>query len=116
MDFDDPSIEWLSLPDVAEAIGESQTTLRQWVRERKLVVVPRGEPAVRSVPADLVHDGALVRGLASAFIVLADAGLTPEEALLWLLSPDDLLEARPVDLMAAGRDVAVRRRAMLLAL
>lgn len=107
---------WLSLPELAEAIDVPLPTLRLWVREGRLVTVALGPRRVASVPADIVHDGGLVRGLASALTVLADARFSPIEALGWLLSPDDVLEARPVDLMAEGRDVAVRRRAMTLAL
>ncbi len=107
---------WLTLAELAEAVAVPVSTLRQWIREGRLVTVQRGARRVASVPSDLVHEGALVRGLGSAFTVLADAGLSSEEALVWLLEPDAVLEARPVDLMAEGRDVAVRRRAMLLAL
>ena len=107
---------WLSLPELAAAIGETQSTLRQWVREGRLVTLPRGARSVQSVPADLVRSGSLVRGLASTLTVLADAGFAPIEALAWLLRFDEPLGGRPVDLMAEGRDVAVRRRAIMLAL
>jgi len=115
-DLDRLATGWLSLPELGEAIGEPVSTLRQWVREGRLVTVSVGERRIASVPSDLVRDGALVRGLASALTVLRDGGFEPEQALAWLLSPDDVLGERPVDLMAAGRDVAVRRRAMTLAL
>lgn len=114
--LDELATGWLSLPDLAEMIDVPLPMLRQWVREGRLVTVPHGERNVQSVPSDLVSDGALVRGLSSALTVLADAGLGGEEALAWLLTPDDVLGGRPVDLMAQGRDVAVRRHAMTLAL
>jgi hypothetical protein len=115
-EFDALTTEWLTLAELAAAIGVPVSTLRQWVREGGLVTVPRGDRAIQSVPAAFVSNGALVRGLASAFTVLADVGFTPTDALIWLLTADDWLGARPVDLMAEGRDVAVRRRAMMLAL
>lgn len=107
--------EWLDLPALAERIDEPLAKVRLWVREGKLVVVPHGDRQVPAVPADLVHDGRLVKGLFGALTVLADAGYRPEEALRWLLTDDPALPGRPVDAMAAGRDAAVKRRAMVLA-
>ncbi len=114
-DLDNVATGWLTLPDLSEQVGESLSTIRQWVRERRLVVISRGTPAVKQVPADLVHDGHLLKGLAGALTVLHDAGYSDLEALRWLLSDEPVLGGRPVDLMAAGRDVAVKRHAMSLA-
>ena len=107
--------EWLTLPDLAEQIGQPLGKVRQLVREGKLVTVARGRPPVQYVPADVVRDGQLVKGLAGALTVLRDAGFSPHEALRWLLTDDEVLPGRPVDAMAAGRDTAVKRRAQVLA-
>jgi len=115
VDLDSLVDEWLTLPDLAERIGQPLPKVRQLVRERKLVTVRRGTPPVQYVPADIVRDGHLVKGLAGALTVLHDAGYSDEEALRWLLSEDDALPGRPVDAMAAGRDTAVKRRAQVLA-
>jgi hypothetical protein len=114
-DLDGVASGWLPLPDLAEQLGETVSTLRQWVRERKLVVVERGTPPIKVVPSDLVRDGHLVKGLAGALTVLRDAGFSDREALRWLLTEAPALDGRPVDLMAQGRDVAVKRHAMSLA-
>ena len=106
---------WLTLPDLAEQIDLPLPKVRQLVREGKLVTVPRGTPAIQSVPADIVRDGKLVKGLAGALTVLRDAGYSDIEALRWLLTEDDALPGRPVDAMAEGRDTAVKRRAQVLA-
>jgi hypothetical protein len=115
VDLDALVSEWLTLPDLAEQIGQPLPKVRQLVREGKLVTVARGRPPVQHVPADLVRDGQLVKGLAGALTVLRDAGFRPHEALRWLLTEDDVLPGRPVDAMAAGRDTAVKRRAQVLA-
>jgi len=115
VDLDSLVDEWLTLPELAERIGQPLQKVRQLVRERKLVTVRRGTPAVQYVPAALVCDGHLVKGLAGALTVLHDAGYSDEEALRWLLTEDDALPGRPVDAMAAGRDTAVKRRAQVLA-
>jgi Rv2175c C-terminal domain of unknown function len=123
MDVDDPRLVelealvsgWVTLPDLAEQIGEPLAKIRQLVREGKLVTVPRGRPPVQMVPAELVAEGQLLKGLTGALTVLRDAGYRDVEALCWLLTADDAIPGRPVDAMAAGRHTAVKRRAQLLA-
>lgn len=107
--------EWLSLPELAERVATPLPKIKQLVREGKLVTVPHGRPAVASVPAEFVHDGELIKGLAGTLTVLRDAGYRPEEAVRWLLSEDPVLSGRPVEAMAAGRHTAVKRRAQVLA-
>jgi hypothetical protein len=106
---------WLTLPDLADQIGEPLTKVRDWVRERRLVVSERGDPPVKCVPVEFVRDGELIKGLFGALTVLSDAGYSPDEALRWLLTDEPALPGRPVDLMAEGRHHAVKRRAMTLA-
>jgi len=109
------SAEWLSVPELAERIGVTASQVRELVRPRRLVVIERGSPPVKCIPAEFVHDGALLKGLTGALTVLADAGFSPEESVRWLLSESSALPGRPVDAMAAGRDTAVKRVAMALA-
>jgi hypothetical protein len=115
VDLEDLASGWLTLPDLADQIGEPLSKVRDRIRERRLVAIGRGEPPVQCVPAEFVHDGELLKGLTGALIVLADAGYAPEEALRWLLSEEESLSGRPVDVMAAGMHHAVKRRAMTLA-
>jgi hypothetical protein len=107
--------QWLTLPELAEQIDLPLPKVRQMIRERKLVTVRRGTPPVQYVPAALVHDGTLLKGLTGALTVLRDAGYSDTEALRWLFTEDDALPGRPVDVMAAGRHTAVKRRAQVLA-
>lgn len=115
MELDDLASGWLTLPDLAERIGEPITRIRQLLREGRLVAVERGDPPVKQVPADVVRDGRLVKGLTGALTVLRDAGFSDAEALRWLLTDDETIPGRPVDAMAEGRDAAVKRRAQVLA-
>ena len=115
MELDDLVTAWLTLPELAERIDQPLPKVKQLLREGKLVAVRRGRPAQPSVPAELVHDGRLIKGLAGALTVLRDAGYTDDEALRWLLTEEPSLAGRPVDAMAAGRDTAVKRRAQVLA-
>jgi hypothetical protein len=109
------SAEWLSVGQLAERLGERPSRIKDLIREGRLVTVGIGDPPVPSVPAEFVHDGELIKGLAGALTVLADAGFSPEEAVRWLLTDNDALPGRPVDLMAEGRHTAVKRVAMALA-
>ena len=115
MDLDELVSDWLTLPDLAERIDTPLQKVRQLIREGRLVVVERGSPPIKQVPVELVADGKLVKGLAGALTVLRDAGYSDDEALRWLLTEDPAIPGRPVDAMAAGRDTAVKRRAMVLA-
>jgi hypothetical protein len=115
VELDDVVSEWLTLPDLAERIDTPLPKVRQLLREGRLVAVDRGAPPVKHVPAELVADGRLVKGLAGALTVLRDAGYTDVEALRWLFTDDPAIPGRPVDAMAAGRDTAVKRRAQVLA-
>ncbi|MDQ1694828.1 MAG: hypothetical protein QOJ03_181 [Frankiaceae bacterium] len=115
MELDDLVSGWLTLPDLAEQIDLPLAKVRQLIRDGRLVVVERGEPPVKQVPAEFVADGRLVKGLAGALTVLRDAGYGDREALRWLLTEDPGIPGRPVDAMAEGRDTAVKRRAQVLA-
>lgn len=115
VDLDDLTAGWLTLPDLAEQIGEPLSKVRQWVRERRLIVIERGSPPIKSVPSEFVHDGELIKGLSGALTVLFDAGYDDKEAVRWLLTEEPALPGRPVDLMARGSHHAVKRRAMTLA-
>ena len=115
MELDELTTGWLTIPDLADRLGVPVSKIRQLLRDGKLVAVERGHPPVKHVPAELVADGQLLKGLAGAITVLRDAGYDDEQALRWLLTEDDGIPGRPVDAMAAGRDTAVKRRAQVLA-
>jgi hypothetical protein len=115
VELSDLATGWLSLPELADQIGEPLAKVRDWMRDGRLVVVERGDPPIKSVPAEFVANGELIKGLFGALTVLADAGYSPEESMRWLLTDEPTLPGRPVDWMAQGRHHAVKRRAMTLA-
>ncbi|ASR56771.1 DNA-binding protein [Cellulomonas sp. PSBB021] len=112
---------WLTLPDVAERVGLDVGKVRRLLQERKLVGMRRGEPRVLSVPERFLvpgHQGAGATGewaalpwLQGTLTVLADAGFSDEEAIVWLFTPDDSLPGAPIDALRAGQKTEVRRRA-----
>lgn len=106
---------WLPLPDAAEELGLEVSQVRRLVDEGSLLAVRRGEPAVRSVPAELLLDGQIAPHLGGTITVLRDAGFGDEEALAWLFTEDDSLPGRPIDHLRRGQRGEVRRRAQALA-
>lgn len=105
--------EWLSLPQVAEALDIPEKSVRRLLQERKLVGFDLGGGQL-SVPAGFVRDGQVIKGLSGTFTLLADAGYDDEEALRWLYTPQDSLPGTPVEALAEDRGKEVKRRAQAL--
>ncbi len=115
--------EWLTVPDVADRMGTDPGKVRRLLAERRLIGVRRGERSILSVPARFLvptDDGAAepVPSLHGTLVLLADAGLSDEEAVRWLFTPDETLEGlgadrprTPVDALVAGHKTEIRRRA-----
>lgn len=103
--------EWLTVPDVAELTGQDQRVVRTWLQEREVVAVRRGERAVAQVPAAFVTPEGPLNHLRGTLVVLADAGFSDVEALVWLFTPDDTLPGTPIDALRANRKTEIRRRA-----
>jgi hypothetical protein len=105
--------EWLSLPDVAVRLGVDVGRVRTLLRDRQLVAV-RGEDNSPRVPAALVEDGRVVKGLAGTLTLLADAGYDDEESVRWLFTPDETLPGSPAEALRENRGTEVKRRAQAL--
>ncbi len=108
--------DWLTLPDLAEALGLDILKVRQLVRDRRVAVVRRGERRIVSVPAAFVLDGQLVKGLTGLLTVLADGGFQANEALRWMFTPEATLPGTPIQALRENRGTEVRRRAQALAM
>ena len=117
MDLDSLPIEWLTVPDVAEALGVDVTRVRGMLKERRLVAVRRGERAVLSIPAALLRDGQPVKGLHGTLMMLGDFGYSDEEMVHWLFSPEDVLGGlTPAAALQDNRPTAVHKAAQLRAI
>jgi len=114
-DLDPLVSEWLTLPDLAERLGIDVTAVRRLVQDKFLLAVRRGERNVLSVPVELLRDGQPMPELPGTLTVLIDCGYEAEEALRWLLTPDDSPEGSPIAALRAGHKTEVRRRAQALA-
>jgi excisionase family DNA binding protein len=103
---------WLTVPDVASQLGVEPGKVRQMFRDHQLLAVREG--GVLRVPADLLDDGHVVKGLSGVLTLLSDAGYADEEMLRWLFSDDDTLPGRPVDALRQNRGTEVKRRAQTM--
>lgn len=107
-----PQTEWLTLPDVADALGVKVTHVRRLLEDRSLLAA-RVDGVLR-VPRSFLGDGEPLRELHGTLVVLADSGYSDEEAMHWLLTEDDSLAAVPIEALRAGRKAEVRRVAQAL--
>ncbi|UFU01629.1 DNA-binding protein [Ruania suaedae] len=112
--------DWLSIPEVAEALGVRLRDVRTMLAERRLLAVRRGDNEAWAIPAGLltrVDDGGAqpLASLRGTLVQLGDAGMSDEECMTWLYSPNDELGEPPIEALRAGRIHAVRRAAQPLA-
>ncbi len=107
--------EWLPLPDVAQLLDISITRVHSLLDERSLAALRVGARRIRSVPAAFIQDGLVVDSLKGTIVVLADAGYSDEDLIIWLFTPDESLRGRPIDALREGRKTEIRRRAQTLA-
>ena len=111
--------EWLTLPDLADALDIEVGKARGLVRDQHVVGIKRGERTTFQVPARFVLpevDGrpGVIPTLRGTVMVLSDAGFTEVEILEWLFTPNDELGEQPVDALINGKRAAVRRVAQTL--
>lgn len=105
--------EWLTVPDLIERLGLPLGKVRRLLEERQLLGTRID--GVFKVPAEFLRGAAPVQELRGTIIVLADNGFSDDEAIEWLLGEDEVLGARPIDALLAGRKAEVRRVAQALA-
>ena len=105
--------EWLSLPELVEALGEPLGRVRRLLDEFHLVG-SRRDGALK-VPSVFIKDGQAIPSLRGTVIVLHDAGFSDDEAIDWLLSPEESIGLAPIEALRAGRKSEVRRVAQTLA-
>ncbi len=114
-DVDELVGEWLTVPDLAEALGIDVVNVRQYLKDGHLISVRRGDRAVISVPAAFVQDGIVVKKIPGLLTLLRDAGYDENESMRWIFTSDDSLPGTPMQALLDNRHTEVRRRAQSLA-
>ena len=106
--------EWLDWSEASEQLHVSVSKVRQLIREHHLaaaVPVPGGG---QQVPAALIMDGQIVKGVPGVLTVLHDGAYDDREAITWLFTPDESLPGRPIDALRENRGSEVKRRAQAM--
>jgi hypothetical protein len=104
---------WLTVPELVDVLGVGVGRIHRLFEDRHLLAVR--VDGVLKVPSDFIVDGEPLGELRGTLIVLADAGFADDEAVSWLLEPEDSLGTAPIDALRAGRKAEVRRIAQALA-
>jgi hypothetical protein len=107
--------DWITVPDLAEALGIDVVQARQLLKDGRLIGVRRGERSVISIPAAFVSDGEIVTKIPGLLTLLRDAGYDENQSLRWIFTPDDSLPGTPMQALVENRHTEVRRRAQSLA-
>lgn len=105
--------EWLTLPELVEALGEPLPRVRRLLDDFHLIGSRRD--GTFKVPAVFLLDGEPISSLRGTVIVLHDAGFTDDEAIEWLLETEESIGRPPIESLRAGRKSEVRRIAQALA-
>jgi Rv2175c C-terminal domain of unknown function len=107
--------EWLDWGQAGALLRVSASKVRQLIREHQLAAAVPTPGAGQKVPADLISDGEVVKGVPGVCTVLHDGGYDDRFILGWLFTPDDTLPGRPIDALRANRGAEVKRRAQAMA-
>lgn len=108
-----PAIEWLTTPDLVDALDEPLGRVRRLIAEQYLVGSNRN--GAFAVPSIFIVDGHPLSSLRGTIIVLKDAGFTDDEVIDWLLAEEEELGRAPIAALLDGHKSAVRRVARTLA-
>lgn len=108
-----PALEWLTMPDLVEALDEPLGKVRRLIDEHYLIGSRR--TGVFAVPAMFIVDGSPLSSLRGTIIVLQDAGFSDDEVIDWLLAEEESMGRSPIAALLAGHKGEVRRIARTLA-
>jgi hypothetical protein len=107
---------WVDWKGAAAELDVSVSKVRQLIREHQLAAAVPTPGAGQQVPAELLMDGEIVKGVPGLLTLLSDGGWDDREILVWLFTPDDSLPGRPIDALRENRGSEVKRRAQAIAL
>jgi uncharacterized protein len=106
--------EWLDWSQASDELHVSVSKVRQLIREHQLAAAVPTPGAGQQIPAELLMDGEIVKGVSGVCTVLHDTGFEDREILRWLFTADDSLPGRPIDALRENRGSEVKRRAQAM--
>ncbi len=108
--------DWLDWKAAAEQLGVTVAKVRTFLREHQLAAAVPAAGAGQQIPAELIMDGEIVKGVPGLLTTLSDGGWDDIEMLTWMFTPDDSLPGRPIDALRENRGSEAKRRAQALSL
>lgn len=108
--------DWLDWKAAGAQLGVTVSKVRQSIREHQLAAAVPSPGAGQQVPAELIMDGEIVKGVSGLITVLHDGNYDDREILVWLFTADDTLPGRPIDALRENRGSEVKRRAQAMSL
>ncbi len=109
---DSNDIRWLTIPDLTELLGLKVSQVRRLIEDRALLA--RRVDGIWKVPELFIIGTEPLGELRGTLVLLGDVGFTDDEAMDWLLGPEDSLGTTPIEALRAGRKAEVRRVAQAL--
>jgi len=106
---------WLDWSQAAQALGVSVNKLRTLLKEHQLATAAPREGEGLQVPAEMIQDGVIVKGLPGLLTLFHDGGWSDRECIEWIFT-DQQLPGRPIDALRENRGSEVKRRAQAIAL
>ena len=103
---------WLTIDEVASALGVSASKVRRLIEEHILFAVRVDKEP--KVPAHLIQNGEPLSSIRGTMLLLIDMGFTEAEAIEWLYSENDNLGSTPMAALLQGHKAPVRRAAQAL--
>jgi hypothetical protein len=107
--------DWLDWGQASDQLHVSVSKVRQLIREHQLGAAVPVAGEGQKVPAALVMDGQIVKGVPGVLTVLHDGGYDDRAIIAWLFTEDPTLPGRPIDALRENRGAEVKRRAQAMA-
>ena len=107
--------DWIDWGEASELLGISVSKVRQLIREHQLAAAVPVPGEGQKVPAALIQDGVVVKGVGGVLTVLHDGGYDDRSVLTWLFTPDETIPGRPIDALRENRGSEIKRRAQAMA-
>lgn len=108
--------EWLDWQQAAEILGVPASRVGRLISNHQLAAAVPAPGAGQQVPALLLADGEIVKGVSGLCTLLHDGQWDDTEILTWLFTHDESLPGRPIDLLRENRGSEVKRRAQAMSL
>ncbi len=103
---------WLTIDEVASALGVSASKVRRLIEEHILFAVRVDKEP--KVSAHLIQNGEPLSSIRGTMLLLIDMGFTEAEAIEWLYTENDNLGSTPMAALLQGHKAPVRRAAQAL--